>query len=564
MELEYNRNQIIREFFSRLSIEDQKEWLIHRRACDQSLFFFIKEMGAFMKGGGGDSSLFIHRPICDRWQNPDTYRQAVHMPRAWRKTTCLTIWGNIWEYLQNNEIRILVPSEKQDTAAKWIKQIGTLVLNHRRLRWIYPELLFIDNEYIRTHRWSGYQIDMPRVGFYPDPTIECVGIRGAAQGGHYDLVSADDLVGEKGFESAIVMEDAKRWLDNVEELLDDPSFRPGASRIRILGTHWSPSDIGTYIQDRYPEFAFFIVPCRKDSKLQRDPKKPEQVTYINNPLSEESESNFPEAFPTEHYIKMLANPEKEIQYWSQHMNVPSGGSIFTKFDYAWIRWYHFEDRPALSDPSRTEKWIVCDDGKEFRVNDIPLYGMIDPGGLAEKWTSKGASRNAMLVGGQPSDSYRKFVVATWAKRIKQPSDFKDELWRLDAIWHPRWKVEIFGQQAYIYRDILEEKKKRGSGIRVSSLEADNQKNAKEARIDALKEPMANGEIYLHKSMKDLIGEIQTYPGGLTKDLVDMLGAINKHHWTRQKPGDLLKQNAFRPRVSDDEDAYDERSILTGY
>jgi hypothetical protein len=70
--------------------------------------------------------------------------------------------------------------------------------------------------------------------------------------------------------------------------------------------------------------------------------------------------------------------------------------------------------------------------------------------------------------------------------------------------------------------------------------------------------MQNGEIYVHRSMKELIAEIREYPSGLTVDLVDMLGKINKHRWRRSKPGDM--KSSAKPQFVGDGGA----SSVTGY
>jgi hypothetical protein len=550
----FDRKKLISEFFEKLPPADKAEWLRHRKACDQSFFLFVREMG--YPKYGGDAHPKLHKIICDRWQDRSVTRQFAFMPRGWRKTTVLTVWGTIWEYLQDPEIAILLVSEKMDTAAKWVLQMERQILNNQRLRWLYPELLAVDEEWTRTQKWSSLYFELPRNEMRPEYTLECIGIRGAAQGGHYNLIALDDLVGEKSRESTLVLQDALAWFDNIEELLVQPDrSMPNASRIRGAGTHWGAGDYGEYIQEHYPEYLWYVTPCRHTEELVSPP----QVTYLNNPDVGPGESNFPEAYSTQYYVDMAANPQKESEYWCQHMNYPSGKSGATKFDYDWLRFYTIEKRGE-------EEIVVCDDKQEFPLKHITKYGLIDPGGFSDTKMQKGSSRNVLLVAGQPDTSPRKFIFETSAGRFKEPKDFMDIFFSMHLRWKVRlWKIETIAAQKYIYKDILEEKRKRGINASIVPMPSDVGKDAKDARIISLIDPCSRGEYFIQRSMKDLIGEYKSYPSGLTKDIVDMWGVYNKEFARRRAPEDTRgKVVPDRPRVdTGTEDELDDRGI-TGY
>jgi hypothetical protein len=545
----FDRKELVRSFFGTLDKKDQINWLRHRNACDKSLFFLIKDCGGAMPKQGGDITEYLHKPVCDRMDDESLKRDAYFAPRGWRKTT-INRWRWIKKYLNNPEVRMLVPSEKKETASKWIKDVGDMFLRNERLRWLYPELQIINQRYTKTHRWSSEALELPRNGIYPEPTLSCTGIRGASQGGHYDHLFIDDLVGEKGFESQVVMEDAFRWFDNADELLIDPDYNsPTGSHISITGTHWGVGDFGVYAQREYLEYKWYITPCLKDPRLEDT----ENVTWLQNDEADAGEVNWPEAFTTRYYVDMKANPQKEAVFYAQHMNCPRDSTTLTKFDGAWLRFYKFE---TIGD----DLFVVCeDDGQRFRVADFPLWGMIDPGGFAEMKLMKKGSRNAILIGGQPRDSVKKFVIETWAGRLKEPSKFLDKLFEMnDRRFVRGWMVETVGAQKYIFRDIQQEKKIRGKNLTILEMPSDVSKGAKDSDILGLLQPMQNGEIYVHRSMKELIAEIREYPSGLTVDLVDMLGKINKHRWRRSKPGDM--KSSAKPQFVGDGGA----SSVTGY
>jgi len=224
---------------------------------------------------------------------------------------------------------------------------------------------------------------------------------------------------------------------------------------------------------------------------------------------------------------MAANPEKNIDYNAQHMNDPEAATELTNFDTSWLKFYRWEERDG-------KKVIVCkDDKEEFVLGTFLTYGFIDPGGFSDKRLTKTGSRFAILCGGQPPGSHKKFVTWAWAGRFKDPDKILDQVFLANTEIRPHlWRQEVFAQQRYILEDIKREAKARRSMLRIVELESDETKDAKALRVDALKAPMFNGEIYVHESMKDLINEIQVYPNGLTVDLIDLLAQLNQTYWKR--------------------------------
>jgi hypothetical protein len=105
-----------------------------------------------------------------------------------------------------------------------------------------------------------------------------------------------------------------------------------------------------------------------------------------------------------------------------------------------------------------------------------------------------------------------------------------------------WRIEIFAQQRYILKDFQERAKNLKRAIRIMPMEADARPNAKDLNIQALIVPASKGEIFIHKSMKDLIAEFTSYPHGLTKDLLDMVAKMNQLCW-RDINDDVVLMNA---------------------
>ena len=513
-------------------------WSALRELSNKSFFNFCRIVNA-VPPGCYPISRAIHKPLCDFYQSAGTYRKVIATPRDWLKSTIFTKWGTIWRYLQNPECRVLIAAENERLAGRFLHWIQQQLLTNRYLREMYPELKQVDQSWIRTHRWSSSECDLPRKGTYSEPTVTAIGVGGAAQSGHYDFLCIDDLVGKKAKESMLVLESVLRWFDNAPELLVQPhKDMPSPSTISVHGTFWFPGDFLCYVRDKYQEFEFKVVPCRR-----REPKsKFPHLEYVQRMDAEIGESNW-EQFPTEYYVQMQANPEKNIDYWAQHMNDPEQASELTNFDTDWLRFYHIVEKDG-------HKYIVCDDdGEEFRIGGFPTYGFIDPGGFSDKRLTKTGSRFAVMVGGQPHGTRKKFVTYAKAFRFKDPDRAIDEVFAAHNFFKPVvptvWRQEIYGQQNYILKDIRQRAQKQGIPMRIVELEADENKDSKALNIDAVKQPMFNGEIYVHRAMKDLISEVAVYPNGMTQDLLDLLGQINKTYWVRGREKEIPRPLSSR-------------------
>ena len=471
------------------------------------------------------------------------------MPRDWLKSTIFTQWKTIWAYLQNNEIRQLLAMENSDLGMKKLNFMQKQIRFNKRLRQIYPELLRIDDAWCRNHRWNKSEMELPCEGIYAEPSVSIIGVGGAAQSGHYDIIRIDDLVGKKAMESPVVMEGVLQWMDNTEELLLEPDITtPNASSIEVVGTFWSKGDYFSYIQKEYPEFAWRSVPCLKDFELEEENN--DHITWVQNDEAGQGESNWPEQFPTQHYIKMKANPQKSQIFWSQHMNNPGRGGEggFNKFDVRWLKYFYIEEIEGV-------KWAICKDDKEkFKLKDIAMYGMLDPGGFSEMKLMKRGSRNAILIGGQPKDTKKKFIFYTWAGKFKTPGDYIYEVAEAEKLWRPRhWRIDPHGQQGYIYKHIkqasregylLHGNKEDPFPISISQMPFETKENVKDDDIIACADPMSQGFIYVMDGMKDFIGEVEDFPNGLTKDLVDLLGKINKFYFKSTE--NITRKRGGRP------------------
>lgn len=523
----------------------------YRKLCDDRFYWFVKLVGGYA-GQGGIISDEIHAPLCDFWQDDSIKRKAIFMPRNWLKSTVFTQWGTLWRWLKDPNTRVLIISQNSLLAARFLHFIQQQILKNDLLRTLYADKFvykdgkgdyrMIDAGWKRNNRWTSEYCDLPRTIDYKEASLTSIGVGGAAQSGHYPLAFMDDPVGKKHIDSITEMEKVFRYHDNLPELLENPNYmEPNASLLTIVCTFWGPGDYGSYVMKNFPEFHWRIVPCLKDEELEDT----DTVKYVQNPTAEHMTSNW-EGAPegrstTEYYLAMKANPQEQAKFWAQHMNNPERAEGLHKFLHAWLRFFTFE---KLIDEFGTEHtWIQCwndDDtrGERFLLSQIPLYGFIDPGGFAEIKMMKRSSRNAILIGGQPHNSIKKFIFYTWVGHLKAPSKFIDEVFKAHEMFRCKlWRIETIAAQKYIYKHIQEARKERKKHLPITPLPVSPRLGDKDIDIIGLLDPFYNGEIYIHRSMKAFIGEYDDFPHGMTKDLLDCAGKMNRYCWSPRKKSD---------------------------
>lgn len=514
-----------------------------REVCDNSFYHFVKIVGGSINQGG-DISPIIHGPSCRFMTDPNEKRVGDLKPRIWRKSTVNTKWLPIYRYLKWRDMRQLLGSENANLASRPLTFIKRQLLQNTVLRWLYEkELGMLTPSWVLKRqksgmkpRWGKYEIDLPKDEWYSEASITCVGLATSSQSGHYDYIHLDDIIGEKARASIAIMETVLNWVDNMYDLLVEPNLEEeDASGVSITGTHWAPGDAYCYIQENHQEFSWLITPALKDITL----KDSFNIHWLQNPNVEHDECNYPEVFSTKYYHDMRNDPQMSLRFWCEQQNNPSRAVAMTKFDENWLKTYHFEKR-------HEHLYVVCDlDSQAFLYDDLYCYGMVDPGGFLEKEVTKRSSRNAMMIAGRPKGSERIFIIYTFAQKFKMPKDFMDELFRVNKVYRPRvWRVEVNAQQEYILRDIIEAKRERNETLSVLPIEAQPVKDAKHKDIIGLLKPMAAGNIYIDPAMKDFKTEVRLYPGGMTVDLLDLLGKIMREYFS-------VGQSDFVSRINEE-------------
>lgn len=226
-------------------------------------------------------------------------KQWIEWPRGHYKTTCFTIGLGIWMVLPWNEDDVrfavdvlaleedwvrkrmslhnrdyvqLLAFENAGNAARKIFEIRRTFETNQLFRACYEEIKWLgtekpwNNEALRIRR----TMDGERVG---ESTFQSIGVDGALQSQHYDIVWEDDLVGKDAIESPTIMASTIRWHGLLNGTRPGPNLGARAWRFGV-SNRWGFSDLNSHVRSNEKDFLFHTRKIYEDDK----PIFPEEFT----------------------------------------------------------------------------------------------------------------------------------------------------------------------------------------------------------------------------------------------------------------------------------------------
>ena len=488
----------------------EREYL--RRLCKKSLFHFVELIIMHAIRNDKDHPRLplqpFHKEVLDFCQDTTLKRKGVLMPRYFLKSTTITCSMPIWLWINNPEIKSMIVTETHKKAEDSLNFIKGQLERNELLRYIYPECV-VDDTWKRQHRWSSIAIDLPSKGITKDPSIQVLGVGNAAQGIHVDHIFLDDIIGQKDMLSPVEAQNTWVWFSNVEELLITPDqSKPHGSYIYLIGTHYAPEDLYDRVRRSNKGYKWTHIPAEDDF----------------------GEPTLSEKLSKEEIQKMKDDPDRAVVFYTQMQNRPMESGL-TTFRPEWKKFYVWDKNED------DEELIVWTDqlGKVHaaKMKELDISATIDPATVAA--SMKEACRTAVVVVGTHK-SGAKFVLEAWAKKIRQPSELYNTIFRFQKKYRPRrWGIETFAQQNWVKKTIMDRAREENIGIYLRDMPKDTGKDAKARRIESLQEDFATGSIYFHETQRDLIGEFHSNPMGLN-DLMDCLG-YHKYWWVKSYDDD---------------------------
>lgn len=451
-----------------------------RNLSKSSLYFFTRAILMFNK-----LTENLHLPFCNFVQDLTVPRKLILLPRGHYKTTVGSIGFICWLIIQDEiqglgikgtEARILLAKENATLAEHDLSAIEDIWDNNELLNLLFPHIV---PDKSRRRRWNAQEMLVNRQSSWPEATVETIGVGGAKQGAHYDVIIFDDIIGKNAMDSDVVMDSTIEWFKYAESLFI--SISKGISN--VLGTRWSRRDVYQFILDKDHRYKPYIRQAIEDGK----------------PI-------FPEEFSIEVFETIM---QRDLaHYQSQYCNNPTDP---TKCDFkeSWLKYYDFE---------RVDGKLYLrleGDSKLVPFSELDIVGAFDPS-IEEKPT---ASKRAITFWGIDSKE-RCFLLDCYASR-----DSLDKVLDVMSEMHAKWQPRQFGvekaalQRVFIWV-IERENRAKGRYLSCTPISVSGSRN-KDSRIrDAIQPVAAEGRMFVRKSMMDFVQEFVDFPQGRNKDILD--------------------------------------------
>lgn len=207
----------------------------------------------------------LHRSLCDYLQTTPWPMNMYLISREHQKTSIITVARNCQRILNNQQIRILIGSNKAENAQGMLTELKAALLTPRLL-WAFPDILWPDPAR-QAEKWTNSEITVKRKRTTKEHTVESTGTEGEITSRHYDHASFDDLVGKENTESRDQIRNLIAWWQAAQSLMDRGSTQD------ITGTHWAHGDLYWWLIEQWRsnglKLGIFRQPCYKTTAAPR-------------------------------------------------------------------------------------------------------------------------------------------------------------------------------------------------------------------------------------------------------------------------------------------------------
>ncbi len=510
-----------------------------RRRCKNDLFFLCAgplEYTRLSPTFHGDLTGWIQR----QWGAQ--YRLLL-LARGHYKTTVETIGDSIQMALPNvsesphhpyclgTNVKILIAHEVRETAADFLYEITAAFTKKPMLMALFPECVPRRN----VERLNKWQLELPRTEHPKEATFSTIGSGGAAQGGHYNWLKLDDLVGEKARDSETIMGRTLTWFDNINSLLTELEVDGWT----LTGTRWAYSDVYSHAMERYGlDVENSVTNCLSPKDIERNAQGLLRV-YARGAI-ERGKPVFSEQFSLE---KLRVLRKNKLVWAAQYANNPMESGLQ---EFVWpLKFYNVDSGGNI-------KVHTGDSSFKRYKSDLDICVFTDPS-MGE---TKTADETGIVVTGTDRRS-NIFILETVKKRLRPP-EYIDELYRLNFKYRPRVMTIEEVNFSGIYKYWLDDKSKETRvHLPIRPYKPGNQRT-KDGRIRGLAHLFASGQVYCFEGMHDFRDEYEQFPMGKGKHLLDAL-AQGPEFWQ-----DGVSESDIEHQMEVANEVINSRSILTGY
>lgn len=383
-----------------------------------------------------------------------------------------------WPNCLGSNARVIIFHAIEKKAIAFLQAITAHFLSNVELLSLFPEVL----PDARKQTVSKFELELPRTKIYPEASVTAAGRKGSTQGGHYNKLKLDDIIGENDRDSEIEMAAAKEWFDNHRSLFS--SFNHDVCD--VIGTRWAYDDVYSHAMEKYGD---------------------RMATSIISFYTTDSDGRQVPVFPEEFSDENVRELKQNRRVWTaQYLNNPSQSD--TGFNPSWQRFYSYV----------TPKEIIYKDlfagtttgYSSVSTSQLDIVFLIDPAPKGEY---------GFIITG--TDKFGRNFVLEAIKRDMQAHQFCNLIFDKVRFWNPRLVGIEFVNFSEVYKPWFEqEMRQRQVYFRIEGLRTRNA--VKNQRIEALSNYFSNGLIFFNETQASLLKEYAEFGATTSTHLLDAL------------------------------------------
>jgi len=438
----------------------QKELVKLAKKGRDDLYFLSKEVLGYDK-----CRPTPHKELGDWLAQSKKRTKLILMPRGSFKSTVVTVGYTIQQLIKDPKKTILISSETQNKAIKFVSEIKNHLEVNPKFRGLYG------NWVNKGGTWKGNEfIIKPRAGLYggKEASVTAGSLeKGASTGLHFDIVVLDDVVSI----SNIGSEDSiQKTIDHYKLLL---SILNPTGHIIVVGTRWCEGELYSWLMDKDgPEYDHVDV-------------------FLRTAEDDEGNLLMPEVLNRD-FLNQQRKTQGEFIYTCQYLNkvTSSDLNVFKKTD---IRYY----------------------------DKVP-YGLIHFITVDPAMSLKAKSDfSAIIVNGV--DYKGDWFIREAVNERLEPSALVEKLFELFAKYDDIMCIgmEKFVLEKMLQKSLFDEMEKRGMFIPIKELPT-NTRLSKEVRIKALQPMFEQKRVHIRKEHEELYRQLVFFPQVRYDDLLDAL------------------------------------------
>jgi predicted phage terminase large subunit-like protein len=427
-----------------------------------------------------------HDSILHHYESaPETLDLA---PRGSGKSRIGDIGYITWQALKNPNIRILLVSDTDQHAERFLKTVASGLEYSPAVRRNFGA--------VKGPRWTSHEIVLAgRTKILSEATVTAIGAySGAATSGHYDIIVADDLVNFTNSRTEGLREMLIEWF----KLTLYPTLVPGGE-VHALGTRYHHLELYQVMTD---ELGFDVQVQRA---IETDPETGEEVSLWEEYMPLEDRAD-PRTGRVTLGLRSLREKLGSVTFSLQYQNdveLLKRGEIFRA---DWFNWY------TLEEDRKGRAYLAVEGEDPIPLKDLAIYAGVDPA-FSER-DKKRSDYFAIVVIGRHKPTSRFFILDVIRDRptYEGRADLVAGMW---TRWRPRVTAieDVAGQKEFVQRV-----KKTLPYIRVKAIKTDKDKTTRAWTRSGLVE---NGRVFLRRDRSALfVEELCMMPDGPHDDQFD--------------------------------------------